>query len=629
MDITSFEHLLKVSLISLLLLPFSAESKAQKPIYDLQKSVVESKGKTLSLALESKKRKIQLEGCYLAATWGDENSRMLLDSLIRNENKDVKLVNAALFALGQIGSVNSVTVLKNFIAKDHHSKCNVEALVALVKCLNAFEKLPEFWNGNTPLNQEDFNAMARALVFSKGDPSHWMNALVNVSVLEQLNEEARVYLASALAKPNFKELYVNPQFVDWVGAWFSQERNELVRMKLHRTLRLMSQPSGLQEDLFSSNERISSSACAQLTAMDSSVVFKALPQDWRRKCKNRFVQSWLEVQFDLVNFDQIRTVVSDSLLTVDQKVVLAKAWNKNGHVDAQNTILFHFFESESTLERMQWVRCMTNSYHLLDSLVLSLESFAPAVQYAIVETALATGDYLHTPGYFNQEDEIILHASDFGVQALVADYFSSNQVQFARNQQVIELLKNNLRNLQGSETIETRIAITQALGAIDPEHVYINPMASIQLFPSYQTWRKNKRTKLRVKTDEGAMVFRLDGMRCPMSVANVKNLAKQGYYANIVFHRVIPEFVAQAGCTRGDGMSGMNAVIHSEFSSRTFSPYTLGMASAGKHTESAQFFITLAYTPHLNGRYTQFGRMIGGSKTIERIHMGTKIIKVR
>jgi cyclophilin family peptidyl-prolyl cis-trans isomerase len=148
-------------------------------------------------------------------------------------------------------------------------------------------------------------------------------------------------------------------------------------------------------------------------------------------------------------------------------------------------------------------------------------------------------------------------------------------------------------------------------------------------FPSEKEWRKNQSCKVKLKTDVGTVVIKLNGMNAPESVANLLKLCSQHYYDSIAFHRVVPNFVVQAGCTRGDGMSGMPYVISSEFMGHNFAPLHIGMASAGKHTESAQWFITLAYTPNLNGRYTEFGEVVRGKKVLQKIQVGTRIRSMR
>jgi cyclophilin family peptidyl-prolyl cis-trans isomerase len=107
-------------------------------------------------------------------------------------------------------------------------------------------------------------------------------------------------------------------------------------------------------------------------------------------------------------------------------------------------------------------------------------------------------------------------------------------------------------------------------------------------------------------------------------------LMNDGYYDNKYFHRVVPQFVIQGGCSRGDGWGSLNWTQRSEFSHYTgFETGTIGIASAGKDTEGVQFFITHCPTPYLDGRYTAFGRVTNGMNVVKQIRIGDVITSIR
>ena len=124
------------------------------------------------------------------------------------------------------------------------------------------------------------------------------------------------------------------------------------------------------------------------------------------------------------------------------------------------------------------------------------------------------------------------------------------------------------------------------------------------------------------------MVIRLLVNEAPGSVANFVALAGQNYFDNKVFHRVVPNFVVQTGCNRGDGWGSEDYSIRSEFSPRLYRTGSVGMASAGKDTEGTQWFITHSPTPHLDGRYTIFAEVIEGMRVLNFIQVGDKITDV-
>ena len=106
----------------------------------------------------------------------------------------------------------------------------------------------------------------------------------------------------------------------------------------------------------------------------------------------------------------------------------------------------------------------------------------------------------------------------------------------------------------------------------------------------------------------------------PTTVNNFVFLAREGYYNDTTFHRVLPGFMAQAGDPAGTGAGGPGYQFADEFSSRQHDgPGVLSMANAGPNTNGSQFFITSVATPHLNGLHSVFGRVVEGMEIVESI----------
>jgi cyclophilin family peptidyl-prolyl cis-trans isomerase/HEAT repeat protein len=115
----------------------------------------------------------------------------------------------------------------------------------------------------------------------------------------------------------------------------------------------------------------------------------------------------------------------------------------------------------------------------------------------------------------------------------------------------------------------------------------------------------------------------------PMAVATFAQLSEDGFYDGIRFHRVVPDFVVQAGCPRGDGWGDPGFAVPDELSDLPYVTGSLGVANAGADTGSSQWFITLSDQPHLNGRYTLFGEISLDNTVLRRIEMGTEIQTIR
>ena len=118
-------------------------------------------------------------------------------------------------------------------------------------------------------------------------------------------------------------------------------------------------------------------------------------------------------------------------------------------------------------------------------------------------------------------------------------------------------------------------------------------------------------------------------LAAPGSVLNFINLVDKGFYAGKKFHRVVPNFVIQGGCPRGDGYGSLDYTIRSELPSLSYDEQGyVGMASAGRHTEGTQFFITHSPTLHLDGEYTIFGKVTEGMDVVHNIMVGDSIQQV-
>ena len=118
-----------------------------------------------------------------------------------------------------------------------------------------------------------------------------------------------------------------------------------------------------------------------------------------------------------------------------------------------------------------------------------------------------------------------------------------------------------------------------------------------------------------MRTSQGDIKLRLFANKAPVTVANFVNLASRGFYDNLSFHRVIPDFMIQGGCPHGSGTGGPGYRFEDECTpeARHDTPGVLSMANSGPGTNGSQFFITHVETPWLDGRHTVFGAVIDSS----------------
>lgn len=132
-----------------------------------------------------------------------------------------------------------------------------------------------------------------------------------------------------------------------------------------------------------------------------------------------------------------------------------------------------------------------------------------------------------------------------------------------------------------------------------------------------------------LETTRGNIILQLFSDKTPITSSSFVNLVQRGFYDGIVFHRVIPGFMAQGGDPTGSGRGGPGYKFGDEFDPtlKHDAAGILSMANAGPGTNGSQFFITFAPQPHLDGRHTVFGKVSTGMDVLMKIQQGDKINK--
>ena len=146
-------------------------------------------------------------------------------------------------------------------------------------------------------------------------------------------------------------------------------------------------------------------------------------------------------------------------------------------------------------------------------------------------------------------------------------------------------------------------------------------MAQQYSAPPAMTLDDSKSYSATFKTNHGDIEIELFRSQAPVTVNNFIFLARDGFYNDVIIHRVIPGFMIQGGDPDGTGMGGPGYKFQDEFdTSLTFGTTgILAMANSGPATNGSQFFITVAPTPHLNGKHTIFGKVTSGQDIADAI----------
>ena len=146
--------------------------------------------------------------------------------------------------------------------------------------------------------------------------------------------------------------------------------------------------------------------------------------------------------------------------------------------------------------------------------------------------------------------------------------------------------------------------------------------------PPPMTIDTSKQYTATIETEKGNLILELFASDVPLTVNNFVFLAREGFYDGIIFHRVIPDFMAQGGDPTGTGTGGPGYTFADEFTEHTHITGALSMANSGTSTNGSQFFITYAPQHHLDGKHSVFGQLIEGMDVLERIKQGDTIIRI-
>jgi cyclophilin family peptidyl-prolyl cis-trans isomerase/HEAT repeat protein len=176
--------------------------------------------------------------------------------------------------------------------------------------------------------------------------------------------------------------------------------------------------------------------------------------------------------------------------------------------------------------------------------------------------------------------------------------------------------------LRAAALLRTRVAA----GAVPLRPAPVRQPAAV--FESDRLLRPSYSPQAFIETDLGTIQIELDVINAPFTSWSFVDLARAGFFNGIRIHRLIPNFVVQAGDPRGDGEGGAGYTIRDELNIRPFLRGTVGMALAGPETGGSQFFISVSPQPHLDGRYTVFGRVVRGLELLDRLSLGDVIHRI-
>ena len=155
------------------------------------------------------------------------------------------------------------------------------------------------------------------------------------------------------------------------------------------------------------------------------------------------------------------------------------------------------------------------------------------------------------------------------------------------------------------------------------QFLLLSLLAALALPTAARAQANDPENTLFLELKDGRVVIALRPDLAPNHVKRIKELVRKNFYDGVVFHRVIRDFMAQTGDPTGTGAGGSGQKLRAEFSREPHKRGTVSMARTNDpNSADSQFFICLADTPHLDGQYTVWGRVVSGMDLVDRIKKG-------
>lgn len=296
----------------------------------------------------------------------------------------------------------------------------------------------------------------------------------------------------------------------------------------------------------------------------------------------------------------------------------------------ENTqIWIKFQEEKNPYGRMYAYGTIQNCPDLFDELLaFVLQAHAPTDLYYGTQCLLQMKNPLTTDWIQN-----LWAKNDEGIDALLLEHMRN----MPPSEDAIQTFKKMIHERLGTYTLPKKIETrNEALNTLAHWGDTLDLPRSL---PSSQIWTAQELFELpdtchyQMIVNNGSitdtLIFLVHKNLTPLTALHFQQLVAQGFYNHKYFHRRVPNFVLQGGCPRGDGMGSLDYTIASEFSGEHFDIGHIGWASAGPHTESCQIFFMLDDAFHLDGRYTNMGKVIQGIETLDRLGLGTEIISIQ
>ncbi len=630
------------------------------PIFQLIKTYQDQRSSdSLRLFLANKKAAYRLLAAEAFGSYRDSSAVEPLANLLESE-KNESVRQAIVFSLGQIGHVSAEKhLIKAFIAVDSagpYLTTNSMILEALGKCgsdstLQQLCRVTSYKNKQPILLEGQILSIYRFGLRNKFC-SLSVPILVEVATNKEYSETSRLIAAHCLQR--FKPLDVKSHYGAIKSACY-EEKNSSIRMCLISALSRIGSKESLSdlEDLYTRilDNRIQCNLVKGLqnypNGMASNLASKAL-QNPSLQISSLAAEYFTIDGTESTNKYLLELIQNGNLhWLAKSKIYEALIRTIPIYKPLQRDFLFvkliqDIQQANNTYAKASYINALkTSPRYLTFILNIAHKDTSSIVQTTIAKTVSNMfGQASFTNTFKGKQNPIYNSTTEYlnkivlkgntGPLAIVAEWFRKEKGiinKYFKPDSCLRIAQNKLklpRDIETYNELEHTISILKKI-KFEPRKIeYNHPIQWNRLIQRPDT------TRGEIITNKGKIEIELYPKLAPGSVDNFIDLAQQGFFKNKIIHRMVPNFVIQAGCPRGDGYGSLDYTIRTE-SNRIVnyqSEGMLGMASAGLDTECSQFFITFSPTPHLDGKYSIFGKMLKGMDVLSLIEPGDKVLEV-
>jgi cyclophilin family peptidyl-prolyl cis-trans isomerase/HEAT repeat protein len=225
-----------------------------------------------------------------------------------------------------------------------------------------------------------------------------------------------------------------------------------------------------------------------------------------------------------------------------------------------------------------------------------------------------------------------IRTGDVGITAVAAEALRNPSGQYNKKlmRDSLTIMYNVLQHFKLPEQVEAYESLRETMNWIADTTAFLKQNQNAPKSIDWSIITKLTPSSIAViKTGKGEIKMNFMPNTAPISVVNFITLARAGFFNGKIFHRVVPNFVVQTGCPRGDGYGSLDYTISSELGMVHYDTEGyVGMASAGNHTECSQWFITHSPTLHLDPNYTIFGKITEGMNVVHQLEVGDAVENV-